>query len=326
MERYQQPKSASQKNHGDGHWRGSHDILVWLPGRLLAMAAQRNQRGATLIELIMVIAMFGVIASVASVFIKAPIDAYVDSARRAALTDAADTAMRRMARDIRKALPNSARIPDSQCLEFIPTKTAGRYRALVDASPTSDILNIGALDSSFNMLGHNEDRPADQQIEAGDRVALYNLGVFGANAYTGDNTSLVSGVVKDSNEKEDTILIAAKKFLLASGGKRFYVIPAGEQVVGYVCNGNGTDAHGTGTGTLRRYIATLPGANSCTLPVIDQNNVTSVSIMASNVASCNFVHNVSDLQRSEPVKLTITFTDSGESISLYHQVYESNWP
>jgi len=290
------------------------------------MAAQRNQRGATLIELIMVIAILGVIAAVASVFIKGPIDAYVDSARRAALTDASDTAIRRMARDIRKALPNSTRIPSTDCLEFIPTKTAGRYRAAVDVLSTGDILNFVASDTSFNMLSLNSDLPADQKIEIGDVVAVYNLGVSGADAYAGDNTSTVRSLANDSGRKESTISVDAKLFPFASGSKRFYVIPAGEQVVGYVCSGNGTDAHGTGTGTLRRYIATLPGANSCTLPVIDQNNVTSVSIMASNVASCNFVHNVSDLQRNDPVQLTITFTDSGESISLYHQVYENNWP
>jgi MSHA biogenesis protein MshO len=119
------------------------------------MATQRNQRGTTLIELITVISILGVIASVASVFIRGPIDAYVDSTRRAALTDSADTAMRRIARDIRKALPNSTRIKNpvgltvddphvDECLEFIPTKMAGRYRAVPNVSATAngDILNF----------------------------------------------------------------------------------------------------------------------------------------------------------------------------------------
>ena len=273
------------------------------------MAAQRNQRGATLIELIMVIAILGVIAAVASVFIKGPIDAYVDSARRAALTDASDTAIRRMARDIRKALPNSTRIPSTECIEFIPTKTAGRYRAAVDVLSTGDILNFVASDTSFNMLSLNSDLPADQKIEIGDVVAVYNLGVSGADAYAGDNTSTVRSVADDSGRKESTISVDAKLFPFASGSKRFYVIPAAENIVAYVCDGDGK---------LRRSVRAFdPTAAKC--PV-------SGPILASNVASCHFVHDTSDLQRNEPVQLTITFNDSAESISLYLQVYENSWP
>ena len=92
-----------------------------------------RHHGFTLVELVMVIAIMGVIGAVVAVFMRSPIDAYFDSARRAALTDVADTAVRRMARDVRKALPNSLRLPSSgspgSCIEFIPTKTGGRYRA-----------------------------------------------------------------------------------------------------------------------------------------------------------------------------------------------------
>ena len=272
------------------------------------MTSQRHQGGVTLIELTMVIAIIGVITTVASVFIKSPIDAYVDSARRAALTDTADTAMRRIARDVRKALPNSARIPNSQCLEFIPTKVAGRYRGTVDVLSTGDILNFVALDSSFNMLGLNDELPADQKIEAGDIVAVYNLGVSGADAYAGDNTSLVLGVADDIARKEATLSISPKLFPLASGGQRFYVIPKAESIVSYVCSG------GQLLRTVRAFdptVATCPASGA---------------ILANNVASCMFAHDVSDLQRNEQVQLNVTFSDGGESISLYHQVHLSNWP
>src|ERR1035437_8573959 len=82
------------------------------------------QRGFTLIELVMVIVIMGVIGGMVSVFMKSPIDAYFASARRAALTDVADTVVRRMARDIQRALPNSLRpLNNSQCIAFIPTRT-----------------------------------------------------------------------------------------------------------------------------------------------------------------------------------------------------------
>ena len=85
-----------------------------------------------MVEMIMVIVIMGVIGGMVAVFMKGPIDAYVDTARRAGLADVADTTARRVSRDLHKALPNSIRplvTGTNQCLEFIPTKTGGRYRA-----------------------------------------------------------------------------------------------------------------------------------------------------------------------------------------------------
>lgn len=269
------------------------------------MRQKPHQRGFTLVELIMVIVIMGVIGGIVAVFMKSPIDAYFASARRAALTDVADTAVRRMARDIRKALPNSILNPNNQCLEFIPTKTGGRYRADVDASGNGDILNFTAADGSFDMLGTNS-ALADQVIKAGDLVAVYNLGITGSDAYASDNTSAVAGVGAGSLANETKITITPKQFPLASGSNRFHVIPNGENVVAYVCSG----------GNLRRTVRTFAGA-SC--PATG-------TILASKVGSCNFVYNGSDLQRNALAQLSITFTDSGEAVSLYHEVHVNNTP
>lgn len=268
------------------------------------------QRGVTLVEFIVVIAIIGVISAIATIFIKAPIDSYFASARRAAMTDVADTSVRRMARDIRKALPDSIRtaLPNSigspQCLEFIPTRMGGRYRAEVDIVGKGDTLDFTAADTSFNMLGRNSELPADEQIRVNDVVAVYNLGLPGADAYAADNTSLVSGVVDGA---ETTISIASKLFPLATGGKRFHVIPGGENVVAYVCSNDGK---------LRRTVRAFADA-AC--PATG-------AILAYNVGSCNFVHDGSDLERNEPVHLSITLTDTGETVSLYQQVYVINTP
>jgi MSHA biogenesis protein MshO len=213
-----------------------------------------------------------------------------------------------MSRDIRKALPNSTRVRDpysnSQCLEFIPTKTGGRYRAAVNVAAAGDILDFVAADSSVNMLGRNSDLPADRQIQVNDVVAVYNLGVPGADAYAGDNTSQVLGV---ENGAETTISIAPKLFPLASSSKRFHVIAGSENVVAYVCDNEGN---------LLRTVRSFT----------DTARPTTGFILANNVGSCNFAHNFSDLQRNAPVQLSITFTDSGETVSLYHEVYVNNWP
>jgi MSHA biogenesis protein MshO len=267
---------------------------------------QHRERGFTLIEMIMVIVLMGIIGSMVAVFMKRPIDAYVDTARRAALTDTADTAARRMARDIRKALPNSIRNPSNQCLEFIPTKTGGRYRTADAVAGDGTQLDFSQADTSFNMLGRNSDLPASQQLATGDVVAVYNLGITGADAYAGDNTSAITGVTDGT---ETVVTIASKTFPFASPGNRFQVIPANEKIVAFVCSG----------GQLLRSANHAYG-NSC------PTSGATVSVLATNVQSCNFVYNGTDLQRNGLVQLSVTFAKDGEAASLYHEVHMDNTP
>jgi len=282
-----------------------------------------TQRGFTLVELVMVIVLMGVIGGMVAVFMKSPIDAYFDSARRAGLTDVADSVMRRMARDIRKALPNSIRSAGSQCVEFIPTKTGGRYRA--EPGGGGDVLDftLASGDNSFNMLGRNADLLSDQQMAAGDVVAIYNLGIPGADAYAGENTSAVTSASGEAGSPvESIIVINAKKFPLESPNKRFHVIPGNEQVVRYVCiNATGTNAQGHGSGTLYREVLSQPLAESAVCPMS-----ASGAVMANRVSSCNFNYSGSDLQRNALISMQLQITDSGETVNLQHEVHVSNTP
>ena len=56
----------------------------------------RSQRGFTLVEAVMVIALTGIVAAIVAVFIRQPVQGYFDTVRRAELTDVADTAARRI--------------------------------------------------------------------------------------------------------------------------------------------------------------------------------------------------------------------------------------
>lgn len=270
------------------------------------MKNHQQNRGFTLIEVIMVIVITGIIGGMVAIFIKKPVDAYFDSARRAALTDVADTAVRRMARDIHKALPNSVRAPNNQCIEFIPTKTGGRYRAETDNAGLGDPLDFSTADTSFDMLGLNASLPADQQIATGDVIAVYNLGTGINDAYVGDNTSAVSNLALGTLANETNIAISSKLFPLASGSNRFHVIPGNEKVVAYVCSGS----------KLYRTASTT-FTSACP---------TTGAILANNVSTCSFIYNGSDLQRNALVQLTIKFTDNAETVSLYHEIHVNNTP
>ncbi len=288
-------------------------------GRQLVMkhysTLSAKQRGFTLVELIMVIVLMGVIGGIMSVFMRGPIDAYFSSGRRAALTDVADTTVRRIARDLHRALPNSVRA-NATCaksLEFIATKTGGRYRA-----DGTNALTFNADVSSFNMLGDSTtfagtSLPVDQTIAAGDLVVVYNLGIPGADAYAGDNTSPVT-LVGAVAAGETPINITPKKFPLASGSNRFHVIPANEQIVTYMCNGN----------TLYRH------ATDATNPMTAPTSCTAGSIIATNVncLGTTFAFSPTDLQRNAIVTMVLSIQDSSatETISLQHEVHVDNTP
>ena len=70
--------------------------------------APRTQ-GFTLVELVVGMAVSVVVVAFVALFISSPVQGFADQSRRAKLVDAADTALRRMSRDVRRALPNSIR-------------------------------------------------------------------------------------------------------------------------------------------------------------------------------------------------------------------------
>jgi len=278
------------------------------------MTNLNHQRGFTLVELIMVIVIMGVIAGMVTVFMKSPIDAYFASGRRAALTDTADTTVRRIARDIQRALPNSIRTSGSQCLEFIPTKTGGRYR-----TAGTGALNFSAASTSFNMLGSNTNFagsaiPSDQQIAIGDLIVVYNLGIPGADAYNSDNWTPVTFVGTESSN-ETPISISSFKFPLESGSYRFQVVPSTEKLVSYMCKPSDSTLHRTVSGTPYSATPSCPDTG----PIVASNV---------NCTSTTFNYSGTDLQRNALVSMVLTIQDSSstETVSLQHEVHVSNTP
>jgi MSHA biogenesis protein MshO len=281
----------------------------------------RAARGFTLLEMIIAMVILGVIASMVAVFMKSPVDAYFSSARRAGLTDVADTTTRRIARDLRKALPNTIRQSSSQCIEFIPTRTGGRYRTQTDNAGGGDPLDFTVADSTFDMLGLNSDLPAAQQIQPNDVIVVYNLGISPSSdayvgAVNGGNSAVVASVGAGSLANETKIsFTAAKQFPLASGSNRFHVVPGNETIVSYVCANNNLYRN-----TNYAYGGTTP-----------QCPTTGGSLLAKNVSSCVFTYNPSD-QRNAVVQLSMQFSDltpgsaNAETVSLYHEVHVDNTP
>jgi MSHA biogenesis protein MshO len=286
------------------------------------MMMRRTQDGFTLVEMIMVIVITGIIGGMVAVFLKAPIQQYLDVARRADMTDIADTALRRIGRDLRLALPNSVRVKGAcggagtTCfIEFLPTTVGGRYRI---AAPGNILDFTNAADNSFDVLGQSV------AANAGDYLVIYNLGIpsatgcpsLGADAYEGCNRrTIVSG--------GNTITFGTTALPLPfdSPGHHFQVVTT---PVTYVC-APATDAAGNGTGTLTRWQGyTIKAAQPTTLPATALNPP---PVLANNVSACTFTYDPNVVaQRSGLVTMNLGITESGERVTLYSATHVSNVP
>lgn len=267
------------------------------------------EQGFTLIEAVIVIVITGILAGVVAVFIRAPVEGYFDSARRAALTDIADIATRRMSRDLHLALPNSIRTPSPLCLEFLPTSSGGRYRADLPGNA----LDFSSATTTFDVLGNLSPVPV-----ANDQLVVYNLGIPGADAYSGVNRATIASASASS-----VTLAAATLFPLASPGNRFLIVPAAEQAVFYACSNPGIDAAGNGTGTLFRFSSYGINAAMPTACPVPQANT---PMLAQRLSACAFSYAPNVSARNGLVSLRLSVTEANETVSLYQDIHVNNVP
>ena len=301
------------------------------------MRRARSHTGFTLIEAIVVIAIIGILGAIVAVFIRLPVQNYADSVARAEVSDEADLALRRMAREIRLALPNSIRVSsDGSAIEFLLTKAGGRYLSTDDAAsstyPPLDFTSTGS--TTLTVVGQ-----LAQALVTTDYFVVYNLGngMAPSDAWafssTGANSRNIARINAAAAAGTSTITLLDNPFStqsppMPSPAYRFQIVSG---PVMYAC-ATASD----GALVLTRYFGHSINATMTNPPT----NATSTAPLTRRVNSCAGIFaydttagTTSAAQRASLVSLTLALaartpagTAATSTISLVHQVHVDNTP
>ncbi|MFT5221226.1 MAG: MSHA biogenesis protein MshO [Planctomycetota bacterium] len=290
-----------------------------------------------MIELIVVIVLLGIVGSVAGVLITKPIEAYRDQARRQQLVDQGEMSLRQIARDVRRALPNSLRVTPvagGWALEMVNTVDGARYRdEATTLDYTSDIhwLDFTQPDDQFNFLGRLNNLASADFAAGGLRLVIYNTSATspGSNIYaeaadisdyqgiiTRGDMSFTLGTLSPGTSSEEDYLIFSDAFMFTrkSPGQRLFVV---DGPVSYICD--------LATSRITRYSGYSFAASQPTVAADFSGG--SSGVVVSQINSCAINYDVGSAQRGGIVTTSITLTSAAsENITLLHQIHVANLP
>lgn len=264
-------------------------------------------QGFTLVELVMVIALAGVVAVMVGTVMSRPLQGFTDHSLRAELTDLAATALNRMARDIRLAVPNSVFVADAgDEIRLIPIAAAGRYRANQPdpAGPRQDppICTQPSAPCVIDILS---------PIEPASSASKHWLIIYNTNSVIG-GPEPVDGAMSPISPKAFTWkngLLKADlwsfRFEFASPQHRFFLA---DRVIGYRCQAGAL---------VRAEFDELDGSDySRAAKVVDHVDC----------SRSRFAYDTSTHTRNGVVTLKLVLANGGGAITLLQQVQVDNAP
>ena len=280
--------------------------------------------GFTLIELVITITIMAIVASFSAFIISGPVSGFTAQVRRAELVDSAESSLRRLGRDVRRALPNSVRITTNgsiTALELLNVVEGVRYRAGPPPGDANARLIFNTADGAFNSIGlfNAITKPFSSTTHY---LSVYNVGVAGANAYELANVITPPGTQIDINAAaeagEDNVQLDPWfQFAYPSPRQRIYLI---DTPVSFLCD--------TATGNLTRYagyaIATNQADRDSAAELLAAGGV--AALMSDNLTACTFTFTPGTAQRDGLVTMSLTVADAGESIVLLQQAHIDNVP
>lgn len=296
--------------------------------------SERLDRGYSLIELVLVMALMGILAVGLGNLLQHPMNAYADVSRRAELVSFANLAIQRLTRDLRSALPNSIRIDASgRVLELLHTTGGARYRLdpgindpggpnQTNHTLASDTISFGG-DTSWNVLGRfqNFSFSYGTQLALGTRIAIYptDTNIWSEAALGSSPGSITPGtsritIVNDVDE-DQVVLDVAHRFAFESPERRLFVV---DTPISYLC-----DIGDQSFWRVSNYAVTqAQPTNRAALPLAAGQ----IDRVVDRVESCAFTYVPGTATRTGLVTAEIVLAFAGERVRLLQQIQVPNAP
>lgn len=256
------------------------------------MTFRANESGFSLIELITVVVVLAVVATVGTGFIVSATESYQQTQSRALLVNTGRQALERMTRQIRGALPYSVEVTNGgSCVVFMPIAGGGFYRGEVP-----DQSNQAAAEGSLETTPH--------EVEFGEAVYL-SIGAMDSSELYG-NTAASRAVV--SNRTATTVTFPPKVWERNSLSHRFYLL---DEPSAFCLFG----------GELRYYAN--QGVETATVATGSDYSLLARNAQADGTA---FALSAATDSRNVILNMNLGFSEGGETVTFRQEVLIRNVP
>lgn len=267
--------------------------------------------GFTLVELILVIIVLGIVATVTTSYLGLGVRMYTEANHRSQLLNQSRFAIERLTRELRNVVPNSVRIADS-CIEFMPLNAAARYSIAPFDSASTGLVFYSALPEWQDTDTSND----NDVVKVGGYVSIYPTlsshiyGDIGSSGAVKRTVRITTNPVATAGSV--SLNITSNRFPAQSPSQRMYMMPSSP--VSYcVINGQ-----------LRRYDNYAVTVNQQVM------NSSGGILMAENLQQDSFQPFTiapAVLQRNSVVHIILKFrSDFGDDLFFNQEVHIPNVP
>lgn len=185
----------------------------------------QNSRGFTLIEIIAVIVVLSILATLGGKFVVESTKSFQSTQTKSRLLNTSRQALERMSRQLRIALPYSVRLTNNNmCIEFMPIASGGNYAGYVP-----DSTNGASAKTTLDVSPHVIDFGTAVYVSVGAMAAseLYgaspsSLATLTSRSVNTINFSPAKGWKQNSINKRFYLLDRPQAFCVVNNQLRFY--------------------------------------------------------------------------------------------------------